>query len=449
MAAGTSQTQNISERIAFLRIDDQTKALLKEFNLILVPKIDGMLDEFYRTMRANPKTGALLTNPDTVARARGVQKQHWLRNVFTGNFDETYVQEVLKIGQAHVKIGLEPFWYMGSYCFMLNKLVELATATYRKNPDKLSQIIQVINRVVFLDMGFATSVYIELNTAAIVARELGGTADSFEREVSGVVQSVSASATLLRNSASTMTKNADDTSRLSATVAAAAEEATVNIQTVAAAAEELSSSISEISRQVSQSAQIANNAMQEAERTNITVQGLADAANRIGQVVKLIHNIASQTNLLALNATIEAARAGEAGKGFAVVAGEVKNLAGQTARATEEINAQINAVQAATHEAVNAIKGISGIIAQINNIASTIAAAVEEQGAATNEIARNVQQASVGTREVGQTIEKVNRSAGDTEREARHVATATDELSRQSETLRSEVGRFLSRIRGK
>jgi methyl-accepting chemotaxis protein len=442
-----TQTQSLQDRIAFLRIDEPTRQLLREFQPYLAARIDGMLDEFYQYLRSVPQVSRLLSDPSVVARARDLQKQHWLRNVFTGTFDETYMAQVLRIGQTHQRIGLEPRWYSGAYCYTLNRLIDIAAQVYRKKPERLALILQAINRAVFLDMDLATSVYIDLNTAAIISRELGSTADAFEREVKSVVQAVASAAVQLQGSASKMSHMAEETSSQSTQVAAAAEEASVNIQTVAAAAEELTASIGEISHRVGQSAAIANEAMAQAERTNVTVQGLADAASKIGQVVKLIHDIASQTNLLALNATIEAARAGEAGKGFAVVASEVKSLANQTAKATEEINSQIGAVQGATQEAVNAIRSISGTISRINDISSGIASAMEEQGAATTEIARNVQQASIGTREVTETIVRVNSSASETGREAHGVLDATGELNRQSDTLRQEVDRFLARVR--
>ncbi|MDC7785650.1 methyl-accepting chemotaxis protein [Rhodoplanes sp. TEM] len=272
-------------------------------------------------------------------------------------------------------------------------------------------------------------------------------ADAFEQAVGGIIATVSSAATELEATATTLTRTADTTQKMSASVGAASEEASTSVQAVAAATNEMSSSIGEISRQVQSSSRIAEAAVGQAAKTDARVGALSVAANRIGDVVKLITAIAEQTNLLALNATIEAARAGEAGKGFAVVANEVKALAGQTAKATGEISAQIAAMQSATQDSVAAIKEISGTIGQIAEVASAIAAAVEEQGAATAEISRNIQQAAAGTTQVSQTITAVSRGAEETGAASGEVLDAAGQLAVESNQLRSEVARFLDTVR--
>ncbi len=272
-------------------------------------------------------------------------------------------------------------------------------------------------------------------------------AREFEETLGSVVNGLAATATELRATAEGMASNAEETSRQADAVRSAADDANRNVDTVASAAEELAASVQEISRQVDDSARISGDAVAEANRTNELVKGLDSAASEIGEVVSLITDIAEQTNLLALNATIEAARAGDAGKGFAVVANEVKTLAHQTEQATSRISGQVKDVQEATRQAVTAIHTIHETISRINEIATAIASAVEEQSSATNNIAQNVHAAADGTQEVSANIGGVSEAAGETGQASHNVLDTAEQLSKQSETLRGVVATFLEHVR--
>jgi methyl-accepting chemotaxis protein len=433
------------ERLHFLRIDAATRSALAAFRPVLEQNLPAILRQFYDHISRNPDLVALFDGEGGVARARGAQASHWL-NLFTGQLDHTYVEQVRRIGKAHERIGLDPRWYIGGYALAMSELVALAVAQHRRRPETLVATLQAMVKALFLDMDYAISIYIEEGRITFQKR-LDTLAETFRDSVETVVEQVSGAASGLKQTAGSMARAAEATGKQSTAVAASSEEASTNVEAVAAATEELSASVNEISRQVAQSARIAAQAVAQASETDRSVQSLADAAQQIGEVVKLINSIAGQTNLLALNATIEAARAGDAGKGFAVVASEVKSLAKQTAKATEDIASQIKAIQDATAAAVGAIRGITGTIGQTSDIASAIAAAVEQQGVATREIASNVHQASMGTADVSANIAGVSRTAGEAGEAAAQVLSASDALARQSDTLRKEVGGFVTRLR--
>jgi methyl-accepting chemotaxis protein len=272
-------------------------------------------------------------------------------------------------------------------------------------------------------------------------------ADDFEREVKGVVEIVTSSATEMQASSKNLAAASEETARQAQVVAAASEEATRNVETVSASAEELTKSIAEIARHVQDASRMTAVAVRDADKTNETIKQLGESSHQIGEVVKVITSIAQQTNLLALNATIEAARAGEAGKGFAVVANEVKELARQTAKATEEISQKISAIQTATSTAVSAIGAIGESIRRINEISTTIAGAVEEQTAATNEISRNVSEAAKGTAEVSSNIAGVSQAAYEGGRGAGDILAAAEGLAQESLRLDQVTTNFLKRMR--
>jgi methyl-accepting chemotaxis protein len=239
-------------------------------------------------------------------------------------------------------------------------------------------------------------------------------------------------------------------------MAGATESMTNNVNTVVTSVNELTSSIGEIAKTAEQAARIADTASTLTKNSNETIGQLGTAAEEIGKVIEVIQDIAEQTNLLALNATIEAARAGEAGKGFAVVATEVKELARQTAGATEDIRNRIQHIQGSTSEAVRSIGEVGEAIRQVNQTSATIASAVEEQSVIAKQIAARVNETAdaVGTvstgvvesatacGEVAKNITGVNESSRHTAEGASQTETVASELSKISEQLRTVVGHF-------
>ncbi len=339
------------------------------------------------------------------------------------------------------------------------EVVGRSVLSFHKNPDVVKRVLSDPRNLPYTGRFTMNGVVIE-NTVIPIYDENGDYVgpmlnwqdvtkyvdmiNTFQEKVQVAVKEVASSSESLSTLSDDLKNNTASVGRVSATVAAAAEEAGTNVQTVASAAEELSASISEIARSVAHASDLSTTAAERMERAKTVIEGLNANALQIGDVVNLINDIASQTNLLALNATIESARAGDAGKGFAVVANEVKTLAGQTSRATEDIAKKIAEIQGSTQQAVTAIQEIATAIDEVRQVSGTIAASVEEQTAATTEISRNIAEASSGTQSVTTEISDVANSAAMAEQSSEEVLNSAQSLNRLAGELTAEVERFLS-----
>ena len=310
----------------------------------------------------------------------------------------------------------------------------------------------------------------ELGTLSRVFNEFMEKLQEMMKEISGNVAVLNQSSSALSGVSDEMSQGSVQTAERANTVAAAAEEMTVNMNsvsvameqssmntdTVATAAQQMSSTIDEIARNTENASQVSQTAVTKVAKSGETMAELGRAADSIGKVVETITDISEQVNLLSLNATIEAARAGEAGKGFAVVANEIKDLANQTSAASLDIKNNIDHIQGSVGDTLKGITEISDVITQIDDTVTTIASAVEEQSAATREISDNIGQVSQGIGEVNQNvgtsssvadeitqdITQVHTSAQDMADRSSRVMDSSRELSDLARELNTLVSRF-------
>ncbi len=153
--------------LSFLAIDGDTLDALAAFSALLPPHMDGIMEAVYARIAVNPQAAALFPSADSMARARERQKRHWLEHVFAGRFDEAYLAATRAIGETHYRLGVDMLYYVGAYSVVLGELTALVPRLLPDDAVRQQQVLEALNRAIFLDMGLATSVYYDMQVGAV------------------------------------------------------------------------------------------------------------------------------------------------------------------------------------------------------------------------------------------------------------------------------------------
>ncbi|WP_420548882.1 methyl-accepting chemotaxis protein [Curvivirga sp.] len=445
---GIDAKTDLHSRMQAQGITPQTIEAAKKFHPHLKKHMPEIVDRLAKHMMTVDGLKDVMATPVKNGDFQKTISAHWL-SLFSGKIDEDYYNNAVSVGRNQSKQGFRPRWLMGNYSYLASDICAVAVKVYGLRKKALTEALNAINSLIYLDLNIRLAVYFSLAEEAAVEKRNEAVLELeqvFEASVQGQVEIITNEAAAINPEAKAMASIADQVSSQSDHAASATHEISNNISQVSTSINELASSIGEIGNAVHQSASIARNAVETAQQTDSDVAELHEATVKIGEIVKLITEIADQTNLLALNATIESARAGEAGKGFAVVAGEVKNLAGQTAKATQDISDQVNAIRTAAEKSVNAITEISQTVEEINDQSAAIAVAVEEQTMATDTIMQTINTAVSHADSVMNDITAMQNVASKTQEtsdqlygRARNLSDAAGNLDKSAKAFMKEL----------
>ena len=103
--------QEIDRRLHMFDFTASTRADLASFAAPLEAGLQDIVDDFYTLQLSNTEIAAIIGAPDTLARLRNVMLTY-ITTLFSGNFDESYIDGRLRIGKIHKQLSVTPRLYM-------------------------------------------------------------------------------------------------------------------------------------------------------------------------------------------------------------------------------------------------------------------------------------------------------------------------------------------------
>lgn len=359
---------DIHKQLKLIHLTEEDLNLLVFIKPYIEKNIDEIIDSFYDELTAIPHLNEIIQKHSTLERLKKTFGTHILE-MFSGKINQEFIEKRIRVAQVHLKIGLEPKWYIGAFQNILNSFINIINRN-NWSKESIEKSILLVTKLV----NFETQIVL----------------DEFEKEKQQSIQEQHDQVkNELKNNLSIITS---DLALLSEKTTNSMKEIIGYTLDIKTNTENYIHQVKEIKRDTHNGNQLVeyleekiNSILEKTRDMEELVLEQQQASEKINQIISIVTQIADQTNLLALNAAIEAARAGEHGKGFAVVAEEVRKLANQSRESVEQIIAIIENTWKITKNTVSTTQTIRDIVAsglesgiQVKNTFNQIENALEE-----------------------------------------------------------------------
>ena len=153
------RSEDTRRRLAFLELGDDDRRNLTKLRPLLEKHADSFVSAFYRHLLSFEATRSLLMDPEVERRLLNKQREYLL-SLADPELTPEYLEQRLAIGRTHLRVGLEPRWYLSAYALYLRLLIPAILDHWRQEPAVAEQIIVSLHKVLMLDAQLAMESYI-------------------------------------------------------------------------------------------------------------------------------------------------------------------------------------------------------------------------------------------------------------------------------------------------
>lgn len=148
----------IAQRMELLNFVEADAHLLAAFAPVVTENLDALVDEFYRVQLSHPEIALLIGDLDTFQRLQAAQRKYVL-DLFSGVYDLEYVNNRLRVGLVHKRIGVEPKLYLSATHLLKNLLAELIVER-APNRAAADAIVLSLDKLLCFDVTLIVETYI-------------------------------------------------------------------------------------------------------------------------------------------------------------------------------------------------------------------------------------------------------------------------------------------------
>ncbi len=144
---------------AYVGWEERDPERLASLKPILEPSFDAIIGDFYDEVARHPNAVRVITGgDDQIARLKQTLRG-WLSDLFSGPYDEQFVERRFRVGQRHVEIQLEQFYANVALSRIRGRLLEALAQHAPESITERDAAIRALNRILDLDSAIIDVAY--------------------------------------------------------------------------------------------------------------------------------------------------------------------------------------------------------------------------------------------------------------------------------------------------
>lgn len=155
----------LRNRRQFFQITDEDLARVQKLRPFAEKHTTAIVEDFYELIMSHPEMRKFFADEAALKRVKRFQGEYFLA-LFTGTLDLAYVEDRLRVGAAHERIGLSPKFYLGAYRRYLELILKYMTAEFPDREELHANYVS-IQKIVYFDVALAIDTYIAANLEAL------------------------------------------------------------------------------------------------------------------------------------------------------------------------------------------------------------------------------------------------------------------------------------------
>lgn len=162
--------RELASRRTFYEITDEDLQRLAKLRPLADRSSNEVVEALYHLILGHAESRAFFSDDSAIRHVKKMQHDYFV-GLFDGRCDLAYVENRLRVGAAHERIGLAPKWYIGAYGRYLRLIFDRLFADASSVGVSPGEAVKSVTKLVLFDMSLAIDTYIAANLDTVARHQ--------------------------------------------------------------------------------------------------------------------------------------------------------------------------------------------------------------------------------------------------------------------------------------